>query len=273
MEPAKVFNNVIIGQFALTGVPVKVYVDNRYLTITDPDDVENPLIGFGMDEDGEMHRFDYRNVTHLGVSGNEVNLDTYNKGMEAKFKGGDEDKEAPKEDEPKDDKTEDENMDDALEKTESTMKLSDLIREISQEEVDAEIEGAEAQIDAAKAKFKASQAAMKDTIKTSKDKIKAAKANLKVATETYTAGVDDGEAGKSLEEDKGYTFGRGDIVKNKNTKCPHHGSMGIIDKVMDLPDYVGKVAVYTVTNNGDNYKAGDKLTKTVDQLEPVEDEM
>ena len=70
-----------------------------------------------------------------------------------------------------------------------------------------------------------------------------------------------------------YTFGVGDIVKNKNTSCPHHGSMGIVDKVMDLPDYVGKVAVYTVTNNGDNFKAGDKLTKTVDQLEPVEDEM
>ena len=34
MEPAKVFNNVIIGQFALTGVPVKVYVNNRFLTIT-----------------------------------------------------------------------------------------------------------------------------------------------------------------------------------------------------------------------------------------------
>jgi len=49
--------------------------------------------------------------------------------------------------------------------------------------------------------------------------------------------------------------------------------MGIVDKVMDLPDYVGKVAVYTVTNNGDNYSPGDKLTKTVDQLEPVEDEM
>ena len=39
---------------------------------------------------------------------------------------------------------------------------------------------------------------------------------------------------------------------------------------MDLPDMVGKVAVYTVTNNGDTYSPGDKLTKTVDQLEPVD---
>ena len=116
-------------------------------------------------------------------------------------------------------------------------------------------------------KAKAAKAAEKDAIKSAKDKIKAAKANLKVATENYTAGVDDGKAGESLQE---YEFGTGDIVKNVNTKCPHHGSQGIINKVMDLPDMVGKVAVYTVTNNGDNYKAGDKLTKTVDQLEPVQ---
>ncbi len=61
------------------------------------------------------------------------------------------------------------------------------------------------------------------------------------------------------------------IVKNKNTSCPHHGSMGIVDKVMDLPNAIGKVAVYTVTNDGMNYSPGDKLTKTIDQLEPVDE--
>ena len=67
-----------------------------------------------------------------------------------------------------------------------------------------------------------------------------------------------------------YTFGTGDIVKNINTECPHYGSQGIINKVMDLPDMVGKVAVYTVTNNGATYKPGDSLTKTVDQLSPIQ---
>ena len=90
MEPAKYFNNVIIGQFVLTGVPVKVYIGGRYLTITDADDVEDPIFGFGMDEDGDMQRFDYRNVMQLSVSGNIVDLETYNKGMEAKFGGGEE---------------------------------------------------------------------------------------------------------------------------------------------------------------------------------------
>ena len=66
----------------------------------------------------------------------------------------------------------------------------------------------------------------------------------------------------------GYTFGTGDIVKNTNTSCPHHGSMGVINKVMDIP-MKGLVAVYTVTNNGPTYKSGDKLVKTVDQLEKM----
>jgi len=248
MEPIKIFNNVIIGQFVLTGVPVKVYISGRYLTITDTDDIEDPIFGFWMDEDGDMMRFDYRAVDHLFVAGNKVDIKTYNKGMEDKFKGGDK-KEKPEEEPAEEEDTK---------KEESTMKLGDLIKEISAEEVAAEIEGAEAEIDAAKAKFKASQAAMKDTIKKSKDKIKASKANLKVA-----------EEGIVKEDHMGYTFGTGDIVKNKNTSCPHHGSMGIVQKMIDIP-LKGTVAVYRVTNSGPTYSPGDVLTKTIDQLEPIQ---
>ena len=240
MEPAKAFNNVIIGQFVLTGVPVKVYVDGQFLTITDTDDVEDPTMGFGMDVIGKMRHFDYRNIERLLVSGNEIDLDTYNKGMGAKEEPAEEES---AEEEPK--------------KEESTMKLGNLLKEVSAEEVDAEIEGAEAQIDAAKAKFKAAQAAMKDTMKKSKDKIKAAKANLKVADE----GI--------IKEDHHYTFGVGDIVKNKNQSCPHYGSMGVVKKLMDLPNNMGTVVLYTVTNDGLTYKSGDVLSKTMDQLEPV----
>ena len=45
-ETPEFFDNVTIGQYAMTGVPLKVYVNGQYLTITDPDDVENPLIGY-----------------------------------------------------------------------------------------------------------------------------------------------------------------------------------------------------------------------------------
>jgi len=327
MEPAKYFNNVIIGQFVLTGVPVKVYIGGRYLTITDADDVEDPIFGFGMDEDGDMQRFDYRNVMQLSVSGNVVDLETYNKGMEAKFGGGGEEKA----EEPKDDPKEDPKKDESL------IKLKDIIREVSEEEVEAEMEAAEAEIDAAKAKEKAAKAAVKDTIKKAKDKIKAAKASMKVAEEgvikedrDYSGmshgilavaaktdgegmaqiagmvGVDVGEYDLENENDlddlyddietalglastaeveqlynelkklnlvegheRGYTFGVGDIVKNKNTSCPHHGSMGVVKKLMKLGD-MGTVAVYTVMNSGSTYRPGDTLTKTIDQLEPIQ---
>ncbi len=250
MEPAKAFNNVIIGQFALTGVPVKVYVQGRILIITDVDDVEDPTMGFGMDENGQMRHFNYYEVEKLIVAGNNITIDTYNSGMEDKFSGGEEKPEEPKADDKKDDATSDK-----LPK-ESKMNLQDILKEASQEEVDADIEGAEAQIDAAKAKTKAAKAAEKNIIKKAKEKIKAASAQP----------IDDGIV---KEDHQSYTFGVGDIVKNKNTSCPHHGSIGIVKKIMDLPNEVGTVAVYTVMNSGPTYKAGDSLTKTIDQLEPI----
>ena len=90
MEPIKAFNNVVIGQFVLTRIPIRVYVNNRYLKITSTDDVQDPLIGFGMDENGDMIQFSYPEVEFLSVQGNKVDIETYNKGMAAAFsKGGD----------------------------------------------------------------------------------------------------------------------------------------------------------------------------------------
>ena len=258
MEPAKYFNNVIIGQFVLTGVPVKVYIGGRYLTITDADDVEDPTFGFGMDEDGDMQRFDYRNVMQLSVSGNVVDLETYNKGMEAKFGGGGEEK-AKEDDEKKDDEKKDEPKGASDVMDHRTPSIADLIAEISQEEVDAEIEGAEAQIDAAKAKTKAAKAAEKAAIKKAKEKIKAAQSQP--IDETHMS-----RYMKPLD----YTFGAGDIVKNKNSSCPHAGSMGVVKKLMDLPNDMGTVVMYTVTNKGATYRPGDLLTKTMDQLVPIQ---
>ena len=70
MAQAKIFNNVILGQFVLSGVPIKVYASGRFLTLTDTDDIEDPTIGFGMDENGEMIQFSYPEVEFLQVSGN-----------------------------------------------------------------------------------------------------------------------------------------------------------------------------------------------------------
>jgi len=91
----KFFDNTIIAQYAVTGVPLKVYVDSRYLTITDPDDVENPIIGHGMEPNGEMYPFSYPDIDHLLVADNIIDLETYNKAMADQFKSDEPAEEAP----------------------------------------------------------------------------------------------------------------------------------------------------------------------------------
>mgnify|MGYP000853319095 CR=1 FL=1 len=55
-------------------------------------------------------------------------------------------------------------------------------------------------------------------------------------------------------------FKKGDLVKDINPDCPHHGSEGKVTKV-------GKGTItFDVTNNGKNYQQGDELEKTVDQM-------
>jgi len=55
-------------------------------------------------------------------------------------------------------------------------------------------------------------------------------------------------------------FKVGDLVKDINPDCPHHGSRGEVKKVSK-----GTIT-FIVSNNGGNYKEGDELEKTVDQM-------
>ena len=61
-------------------------------------------------------------------------------------------------------------------------------------------------------------------------------------------------------------YGNGSMVKNINPSCDHYGSEGIVESVEELPNRMGKVVKYKVTNDGPTYKKGDILTKTKDQL-------
>ncbi len=61
-------------------------------------------------------------------------------------------------------------------------------------------------------------------------------------------------------------FEIGSKVKNVNPSCEHYGSEGLVEEIKDLPDSMGQVIKYKVTNDGENFKIGDSLTKTVDQL-------
>ena len=60
-----------------------------------------------------------------------------------------------------------------------------------------------------------------------------------------------------------FKFKKGQLIRDINPDCPHHGSEGEVTKV--TKDEV----TYTVRNNGKTYKVGDELTKTKDQLTPL----
>ena len=62
----------------------------------------------------------------------------------------------------------------------------------------------------------------------------------------------------------------GTSVINLNPNCTHYKSKGMVLKVSDLDNDMGKVITYRVSNNGDTYKKGQILTKTLDQLQPQE---
>ena len=180
-ETPEFFDNVTIGQYAMTGVPLKVYVNGQYLTITDPDDVENPLIGYGMTPNGEMDSFDYKQVIHLLVSGNVVDIETYNKAMEddakeeegeeddeekddeEKEEGGDEEKEEGGDEEKEEGGDEEKDKEDSENPFESVMpSLKNLLSELSKDEFKAEMESLKAEMEAGKAKIKAAKDKMND---------------------------------------------------------------------------------------------------------------
>ena len=53
-ELPEYFDNIVLGQYAMTGVPLKVFANDRYYIIPSPDDVDDPLIGYGMTPSGKM---------------------------------------------------------------------------------------------------------------------------------------------------------------------------------------------------------------------------
>ncbi len=235
-EPAKYFDNVTLGQFVLTGIPVDVFVDGAYLRITEPDDIEDPMYGSGMDQDGAMHPFDYRMIDHILVNGNNITLDKYNKAM-----GATATKEEPAAEE-------EEASEEETTKEESTMKLKPMLKNLTKEDVNS----ARAAVQKEKEKVAAAEEKLANAqSKYAKEKMKAAK-------------MEENADVTSVSEP--YMFKVGDMVRNTNPSCTHFGSMGIIQKLLTLPNDMGTLVKYTVTNNGDTYSAGDSLTKTMDQL-------
>ena len=74
---------------------------------------------------------------------------------------------------------------------------------------------------------------------------------------------------QKAEEDKN-VIEAGMRILNINTSCKHYNSEGIVKEIKDLPDDMGKIIAYEVINDGANFKKGDILTKTIDQIKTLE---
>lgn len=264
-EVPEYFDNVIIGQFVLTGVPIKVYVNGGYLTITDPDDIEDAEIGFGMDTDGAMHSFDYRTVDHVLVGDQHIDLATYKKASEDEVPGAEKPAEEEGGEEEKDKKGD--GKANPFEGKQN-MKLKSLIeKSVSQDQQ---------QLFGTALSVKRGDTPKSDVSKTI-SKLAAALPEKELAKFAGTKHKDLPK--KKVEEyssvsdvSEPYTIQVGDMIQNTNPNCMHYGSMGIVQKIMDLPNDMGQLVKYSVTNSGDTYKAGDTLMKTMDQLSAIEDE-
>ena len=231
----KYFDNLTLGQFLLTGLkPIKVYVDGRYLILTDTDDVEDPLYGQGMTINGQMVHFDYRLIDHILVGDKPVTLDMLSaEEEEGTEEAGEEEEEAA-----------DEETEEEVEE-EGHIRLGSLV-EVDTEKFDKDIENLN-----------------KKLIKIKKKKLDAEEAGMSEDLEECGCGGEAGEPGIDTISEP-YMFKVGDLVHDINPACPHYGSKGIV--ISMEPDNVVR---YAVTNNGGSYEQGDILTKSADQLEPM----
>ena len=257
MEPVKYFNNVILGQFVLTGVTTKVFVNGDYLTITDADDIEDTIFGFGMDVNGGMVPFDYRTVEHILVGNNTVTLDTYNKAM-----SGGAETEKPEEEAPEEE-TEKEKTD------EITMKLKPMA-EKAVSKAQQKLFGAALSVkrgDTDKAEVSKDVATLAKSL-SDKELAKFAGTKHKDLPEKKKEETNE-DIGDTNTISEPYMFQVGDIVNNVNPQCNHFGSMGIVQDLINLPNEMGTLVKYMVTNHGGTYTPGMMLTKTMDQLAPV----
>ena len=404
-ETPEYFDNIVLGQYSMTGVPLKVYANDRYYIIPSPEDVDDPLIGYGMTGAGKMEPFDYRDIEHIMVSGNKVDLATYVKALGDELKGvakaaaekpaGGEKKEGGEE-EKKEEEGGGTNPFESFDPYSKKWSLKALV-ELSKDEFKAQQDALKAEMEAGKAKIKAAKDKMSDLKKqpiedgvindpivesvisdiliiasesTTYEKfiselikqkllkredlrdpelvdelktmyrgqalgkresvneykmfspkmINSIDIGHKIITNrgTYiitdfgrksnatrefaakdktgkpfnlrfslrgTTGVsvaagsmnlnfpEQEEMIKNISENyisEPYVFQVGDVIRNTNPQCKHFGSTGIVQSVMDMDDNVGQLIKYLVTNYGDTFKPGMSLTKTPDQLTPVD---
>jgi hypothetical protein len=285
----KYFDNLTLGQFLLTGIkPIKVYVDGRYLILTDTDDIEDPLYGQGMTINGQMVHFDYRVIDHILVGDKPVTLDML--GAEEEGEEGAEE-EGAEEEGAEEEGEEEEVEEEGHIRLGSLIEIGDYQKQIEKLEkeklniIKKTIKDAEAGDSEAMAALTAfgtpTEAIEEDSdefeldycdkcmqMKNHKDgECQKCKKENKGLDEDCGCGGEAGEPGIDTISEP-YMYKIGDMVQDINPSCKHFGSKGIVLRIYndDLADTLVK---YMVTNNGGSYEQGDILDKTADQLEPM----
>lgn len=84
---------------------------------------------------------------------------------------------------------------------------------------------------------------------------------------SYISYSEEGEE-PEMEDETGLSEGM--RIINVNAGSNHYGSEGIVKQILNLSNDMGKIIAYEVINDGPNYKKGDILKKTIDQLQPLE---
>lgn len=76
---------------------------------------------------------------------------------------------------------------------------------------------------------------------------------------------------KAVDTYQSHTFEPkvGDLVRNVNPQCIHHGSEGTVTAVTSLTKGRGTTVRYRCRNAGPKWDKGDILEKTLDQLAPL----
>ena len=75
---------------------------------------------------------------------------------------------------------------------------------------------------------------------------------------------------ESENENEKQVMEAGMRILNINASCKHYNSEGIVKEIKDLANDMGKIVAYEVLNDGNNFKKGDILTKTIDQIKILE---
>lgn len=89
------FDNRLLGQYLKTGVDVKVFVNGVYYVLASPNDVTNPVIGYGYDLNGGTFIFDYRAIDHILVNGSPISIEQLEKAFTSKNEPEEQSKDKP----------------------------------------------------------------------------------------------------------------------------------------------------------------------------------